>query len=176
MIFTVGHSTRPEKEFLQLLKQYGIKTLIDIRTVPRSRWNPQFNRTNLEKTIPKAGMQYLHVPELGGLRQPSPDSKNLALENAGLRGYADHMQTPQFDEALMRVIELGTGQNVALMCAEASYAKCHRQLTSDALTARKVSIRHILDTAKAEPHVLTPFARLDGDRVSYPLDQSRLDF
>jgi uncharacterized protein (DUF488 family) len=95
MIYTIGHSTRPEKEFIDLLRHYHIQVLADIRTMPRSRWNPQFNRTALERSIPKAGMKYMHIPELGGLREARPRSVNLALKESGFRGYADHMQTPE---------------------------------------------------------------------------------
>ena len=115
MIYTIGHSTRKEKDFLELLHHYSIHTLVDIRTIPRSRWNPQFNRTTLEKSLSQAGISYIHVPGLGGLREPSPKSSNIGLKNAGLRGYADHMQTTEFEEALARVIALGRNQTVALV-------------------------------------------------------------
>jgi uncharacterized protein (DUF488 family) len=176
MIYTIGHSTRPEKDFLDLLQHYAIKTLIDIRTIPRSRWNPQFNRTSLEKSLPKAGVTYMHMAELGGLREPSAKSIHVGLKNPGLRGYADHMQSTEFDQALAKVIGLGRKQTIALMCAEADYIKCHRQLTSDALVARKVKVHHILNADEASPHALTRSAHIDGKRITYGADQSKLEF
>ncbi len=175
-IYTIGHSTRSEKDFIELLTRHRIDLLADIRALPRSRWNPQFNKAALEKSIAKAGMEYRPIPELGGLREPSSNGINLALENAGLRGYADYMQTSPFENALLDVIKLAGSRNITLMCAEASYTKCHRQLTSDALIVRKVRVLHILDSVKVEPHVLTPFARVEGNQVTYPLNQSQLEF
>jgi uncharacterized protein (DUF488 family) len=176
MIYTTGHSTRKETEFLDLLKHYSIKTLVDIRTVPRSRWNPQFNRTSLEKTLPKAGIQYMHVAELGGLREPVPNSINKGLKDPGLRGYADHMQTAEFEIALAKTIALGRKQQIALMCAEANFTKCHRQLTSDALVVRKIQVIHILNLDEAIPHVLRPSATVQGTRITYPENQAKLEF
>jgi uncharacterized protein (DUF488 family) len=176
MIYTIGHSTRKENEFLDLLKHYSIQTLVDIRTLPRSRWNPQFNRTSLEKTLPKAGIQYMHVAELGGLRDPSPKSIHRGLKDPGLRGYADHMQTPEFEKALTHIMSLGQKHVIALMCAEANYTKCHRQLTSDALVARKIQVLHILNLEEVTSHALTPSACVRGNRITYPADQAKLEF
>ena len=177
MIYTIGHSTRKETDFLDLLHHYSIQTLADIRTIPRSRWNPQFNRTSLEKALPQAGITYIHVAELGGLREPSPKSINTGLKNPGLRGYADHMQTSQFEEALGKILALGRKQRIALMCAEADFTKCHRQLTSDALTVRKMKVLHIRSADEVTPHVLSPSAKVEGNRITYPGDrQSMLEF
>ena len=176
MIYTIGHSTRKENEFLELLKQYSIQTLVDIRTLPRSRWNPQFNRTSLEKMLPKAGIQYMHVAELGGLREPSSKSIHRGLKDPGLRGYAEHMETPEFEKALTNIISLGRKRVIALMCAEANYTKCHRQLTSDALVARKIQVLHILNSEQAAAHVLTPTAFVQGNKITYPADQAKLEF
>jgi len=176
VIYTIGHSTRSEREFLGLLQQHSVAMLMDIRTIPRSRWNPQFDKTTLQKSVTEAGMEYLHMPELGGLRQPSPESLNLGWTNAGFRGYADYMQTPAFEEALRRVIDFGWKERIALMCAEAFYAKCHRMLLSDALVACGVEVLHIVNQNQVKSHTLTPFARVEGNKVTYPPDQSKLEF
>ena len=176
-IYTIGHSTRKEKDFLELLHHFSIRTLVDIRTIPRSRWNPQFNRTTLEKSLPQSGIHYIHVAELGGLREPAAKSINIGLKNDGLRGYADHMQTAEFDEALGKIIALGHKQTIALMCAEADYTKCHRQLTADALTVRNVKVMHILNADQVTAHVLTPSARVEGTTITYPAGrQAKLEF
>ena len=176
MIYTIGHSTRSEREFLGMLQQHSIATLIDVRTIPRSRWNPQFDKTSLQKSVTQAGMEYLHMPELGGLRKPSPESINQAWKNPGFQGYADYMQTPAFEEALVKIIDFGWRDRIALMCAEAFYAKCHRMLLSDALIARGVEVLHIVNANQVKSHTLTSFARVEGTKVTYPLDQSKLEF
>ncbi|MCI0604414.1 DUF488 domain-containing protein [bacterium] len=176
MIYTIGHSTRSEREFLGMLHHHSISMLIDIRTIPRSRWNPQFDKTTLQNSVTEAGMEYLHIPELGGLRKPSAESVNLAWKNPGFRGYADYMQTAAFEEALLKVIDFGWKERIALMCAEAYYAKCHRMLVSDALVARGVEVLHIVNANQVKSHTLSSFARLEGKKVTYPLDQSKLEF
>ena len=175
MIYTIGHSIRAEKDFLAMLHQHLMEVLIDIRTIPHSRRNPQFNLANLEKSLRDAGIGYLHLPELGGLRKPSPHSKNTAWENPGFRGYADYMSSNEFERGIERVMELGSRQNIALMCAEAYYGKCHRMLLSDALTIRNVEVLHILDEKQLRPHVLTTFARVEGKKITYPAEQPSLD-
>jgi len=176
MIYTIGHSTRPEKEFIELLQQHSIQTLLDVRTIPKSRWNPQFNEISLQRSLPLVGIQYLHEPELGGLRKPALDSINSGWKNPGFRGYADYMQTKRFQTAVTRVVELSGKQQIVLMCAEANYGKCHRMLLSDALAARGIAVIHILDQAQAKPHELTSFAKVEGTRITYPADQSQLEF
>jgi uncharacterized protein (DUF488 family) len=176
MIFTIGHSTRTEKEFIDLLKQYSIQTLVDVRTLPKSRWNPQFNSSVMQRSLPAAQIAYLHEPELGGLRKPSPDSINTGWENPGFRGYADYMQTRQFESALNKIISLGKDQRIALMCAEAYYAKCHRMLLSDALTVHGVEVLHIIDSKQTKVHELTLFAKVTGMQLTYPPNQSQLEF
>jgi uncharacterized protein (DUF488 family) len=176
MIYSIGHSTRSEREFIGMLQQHSIATLIDVRTIARSRWNPQFDKTSLQKSVTRAGIEYLHIPELGGLRKPSPESINQGWKNPGFRGYADYMQTPAFEEALVKVIDFGWRDRIALMCAEAYYAKCHRMLLSDALIARGVEVLHIVNPNQVKPHTLTWFARVEGTKVTYPLDQSKLEF
>lgn len=176
MIYTIGHSTRQENEFLELLQHYQIEVLADIRTMPRSRWNPQFNRSAVERSVTAAGMEYMHIPGLGGLRKPAPRSVNLALKDPGLRGYADHMETAEFQGALRTLIQLARKKRVALMCAEASFEKCHRRLTSDALMARKIKVVHILSKEESIPHSLTADARVVDAKVTYPKKQSQLEF
>jgi uncharacterized protein (DUF488 family) len=141
--------------------------LADIRTVPRSRRHPQFVREALAGSLPPAGMDYRHFPGLGGLRKPRPDSTNTAWRNEGFRGYADYMQTATFAQALDDLVQWAA-QPTAIMCAEAVWWQCHRQLIADALVARGVEVRHIISTAPPERHRLTDFARVEGARVTYP--------
>ncbi len=167
-MLTVGHSNRSLDDFLSLLKAHGVERLVDIRTVPRSRKNPQFNRDTLPLALEQAGIEYLHLAELGGLRHPRKDSANSAWRNDSFRGYADYMQTPEFEAAIDRLIGLAAGRRTAIMCAEAVPCRCHRSLVADALTARNESVEHIMSTAKRSPHSVTPFARIQGARVTYP--------
>ena len=167
-IFTIGHSTRPIEEFVQLLQAHGVEQLIDIRTVPRSRTNPQFNRDTLPDSLRDAGIGYLQMPALGGLRHARPDSPNTAWRNASFRGYADYMQTPEFSAAIDSLIELGSRKQVAIMCAEAVPWRCHRSLVGDALSARGIAVEDILSAGRRQPHKLTPFAKVEGMRVLYP--------
>lgn len=167
-IYTVGHSTRSAEELVELLQAHGIQTLVDIRTVPRSRKNPQFNRDTLPRTLAEADIRYVHLPRLGGLRRASKDSPNTAWRNASFRGYADYMQTEEFARGLEELRELTPDGPLALMCAEAVRWRCHRTLVADALYARGVEVRHITSRTRAESHALTPFAVLHGRQVLYP--------
>jgi uncharacterized protein (DUF488 family) len=167
-IFTIGHSTRTLDEFLGLLRANGVRTLVDVRTVPRSRRNPQFNRETLPEDLQAAGIEYVPRPGLGGLRRPRPDSTNLAWRNESFRGYADYMQTAEFEENLNQVVELASQGPLALMCAEAVPWRCHRSLIADALLAREIPVLEIIGPNSVRPHKLTPWARLDGRRVTYP--------
>lgn len=168
MIFTIGHSTRTADEFLVLLEAYRVDALADVRTIPRSRRHPQFSADALATFLPEHGIRYVHVPGLGGLRKPRPDSINGAWRESGFRGYADYMQTSEFAAALDTLIVLGTQNQVAVMCAEAKWWQCHRQLVADALVARHIEVRHILSLQEAPRHELTPFARVVGNRLQYP--------
>jgi uncharacterized protein (DUF488 family) len=170
-IFTIGHSTRSFEEFLELLRAHGIQRLIDIRTIPRSRRNPQYSIETLGPSLKAAGIEYVHLKELGGLRRPKPDSKNIGWRNANFRGYADYMGTPEFETALSRAIELSQDKPTVLMCAEAVSWRCHRSLVADALTAREIDVKHIMSATAANPHGLTPFARLRGGKLTYPSDK-----
>lgn len=167
-IWTIGHSTRPIGEFVELLKAHSIQQLADVRTIPRSRHNPQFNTDNLAQSLQDAGLQYRHLPGLGGLRKPRRDSINLGWRNASFRGYADYMQTEEFQRAVEELMAYGTNMRTAIMCAEAVPWRCHRSLIADALMSRGWTVHHILTDKKAEPHELTPFARLTGDTIIYP--------
>jgi uncharacterized protein (DUF488 family) len=167
-IFTIGHSTRAIDDFIALLKAHNIELLADVRTIPRSRRNPQFNADVLPASLAHAGIVYVPMPELGGLRHPRKDSPNTAWRNESFRGYADYMLTPQFEAALARLIETARTARVAVMCAEAVPWRCHRSLIADALTARDIPVRHITSAAAAKLHTLTPFAKVEGRRVTYP--------
>ena len=167
-VYAIGHSTRTLDQFVEILKAHEITLLADIRTIPKSRHNPQFNRESLEAELPKAGIQYRHLKELGGLRRAAKDSINTGWENASFRGYADYMQTREFVGALRDLMELARGERVAIMCAEGNPFRCHRSLVADALTVRGVRVLHISSRKSAKEHTLTPFAQVDGTRITYP--------
>jgi len=169
LVFTIGHSTRTRRDFLRLLRAHGVRELADVRTIPRSRHNPQFNRAELARSLRRAGIRYEHVPELGGLRRPRPDSVNTAWRNASFRGFADYMQTPDFEEAIERLVRQARRRRVAVMCAEAVPWRCHRSLIADALIARGFSVQEIESPTRARPRGLTPWARVRGALVRYPL-------
>jgi uncharacterized protein (DUF488 family) len=165
---TIGHSNRPVEDFTAMLAAHGVELLADVRTIPRSRHNPQFNQENLPESLASAGIEYVHLPELGGLRRPRPDSVNTAWRNLSFRGYADYMQTAEFAAGLARLMELDSVWRVAVMCAESVPWRCHRSLIADALTLRGIPVEHILSARRAESHALTSFARVDGTQVTYP--------
>jgi uncharacterized protein (DUF488 family) len=167
MLYTIGHSTRSLDELIGLLRARDVSQLADVRTVPRSRRHPHFAREALSRRLPAAGIAYRHFADLGGLRKPRKDSPNTAWRHESFRGYADHMQTPAFRHALDELIEWSTDPTV-VMCAEAVWWQCHRQLIADALVARDIAVRHIMSAASTPPHALTSFARVDGGRVTYP--------
>src|SRR3984957_13515028 len=173
-VFTIGHSTHPIGEFIELLKTNGVRQVIDIRTIPKSRHNPQFNSDSLDASLGAAGIEYVHLKELGGLRHAKPDSVNMGWRNASFRGYADYMQTPEFAAGLDRTIALAKKKATALMCAEAVPWRCHRSLVSDALLIRGIRVLEIISAAEPKEHKLTPFARVRGARITYPADQGSL--
>jgi uncharacterized protein (DUF488 family) len=167
-IWTIGHSTRTLDAFVDLLCAHAIVELVDVRTVPRSARHPHFAREALASALPSAGIRYHHLAGLGGLRKARRDSTNVGWANASFRGYADHMQTAAFDSALDDLIGIARAP-AAIMCAEAVWWRCHRQLIADALVARGWEVRHIVSAgAPAAPHRLTGFARVDAGRVTYP--------
>jgi uncharacterized protein (DUF488 family) len=173
VILTIGHSTRSREEFIQLLRAHGVQRVLDVRTIPRSRHNPQFNRDELSPALHRAGIHYRHMPGLGGLRRARHDSMNMGWRNASFRGYADYMQTMTFRESLDRCIELARRDRVVLMCAEALPWRCHRSLIADALLIRGIETREITSRVRTRPHSLTPWARVTGTRVTYPAADAR---
>jgi uncharacterized protein (DUF488 family) len=167
-IFTIGHSTRPIEDFLALLEAHNVKLLVDVRTVSRSRHNPQFNRETLPESLHQIDIDYLHLGELGGLRHPRPNSRNTGWRNLSFRGYADHMETHEFESGLARLIAESTARRAAVMCAEAVPWRCHRSLIGDALEACGIEVFEISSPTRAQRHKMTPFAKVDGKHVSYP--------
>lgn len=168
-VFTIGHSTRSLQEFVSILDAYSIRLIVDVRTAPHSRHNPQFNKETLPENLKAAGIRYLHMPELGGLRRTQADSVNLAWENKSFRGYADYMQTKEFHENLLKLVALARENRLAIMCAEAVPWRCHRNLLSDALVVRRISVTHILTESSSTNHELNPSAHVEGTKVTYPL-------
>jgi uncharacterized protein (DUF488 family) len=167
-VLTVGHSTRPIEIFLELLRSHRVTQLVDVRTVPRSRHNPQFAQDALRASLAAAGIGYAHAPGLGGFRRPGPDSPNAGWRNLSFRGYADYMQTPEFDAELRNLVELARTDRVALMCAEAVPWRCHRSLIADALTAHGIATCEIASAKRLQPHRLPAFACVHGETVMYP--------
>lgn len=168
LVLTIGHSTRPLAEFLLLLQTHQVTRLVDVRTIPRSRHNPQFNQESLPAALRAAGLSYQHMAGLGGLRPAQPDSCNTAWHNASFRGFADYMQTREFGESLQALIDLAQTQRVALMCAEALPWRCHRSLIADALMARGLAVQHIMSLTQCRPHAPRPWALVKGGHVTYP--------
>jgi uncharacterized protein (DUF488 family) len=167
-LWTVGHSTRSFEELVTLLTSFEIRVLADIRTVPRSRKNPQFNADALPRALEPHGIEYAHVKRLGGLRHAHKDSKNTGWRNESFRGYADYLLTPEFETGLAELRALTVRGRVAVMCAEAVPWRCHRSLLADALTVRGAEVFHVMAAGKANRHVLTSFAAVEGERVTYP--------
>ena len=167
-ILTVGHSTHPIEEFIQLLQAHGVTLVADVRTIPKSRHNPQFNKTSLSASLRKAGIRYAHLPGLGGLRRAKPDSPNAGWRNASFRGYADYMQTPEFTESLDQLLALADKERIAIMCAEAVPWRCHRSLIGDALTIRGMRVEDIMTPTRRQLHKLTPFAQVRKGALTYP--------
>jgi len=170
-IYTIGHSTRTVEELVGLLRPVDVSVIADIRTIPRSRHNPQFNSTALRAALRSRSIRYVYLPGLGGLRKPRRDSLNTGWRNSSFRGFADYMETPSFEKALEELHSLAAGSAVALMCAEAVPWRCHRSLVADALTARGAHVEHIVGSSRTKVHRLTPFAKLEGQRVRYPSEE-----
>ncbi len=168
LVLTIGHSTRPLEVFIDLLKTHGVRMIVDVRTVPRSRHNPQFNLETLPETLKSARIGYRHMAGLGGLRHARHDSLNMGWRNSSFRGFADYMQTEEFEKNLMKLIGLVRRKRICLMCAEAVPWRCHRSLIADALQARGLLVGHITSKSQPQLHKLTPFARVDGTRITYP--------
>ena len=174
-IWTIGHSTRSIDTFISLLKANGIKSLADVRLLPGSKRYPQFNKETLEDSLGKVGICYEHFPELGGRRKPREDSSNTAWRNESFRGYADYMETEDFDKGLKRLLDLAVAAGpTAVMCAEAVWWRCHRSLVSDYLKVCGVEVMHILDASKTEPHPYTSAARIVDGKLNYQADSALL--
>ncbi len=167
-IYTIGHSTHPLDEFIRILQAYRIELVVDVRTIPRSRHNPQFNQAELEQELQDQGIGYAHLKELGGLRHASKTSVNTGWKNASFRGFADYMQTGEFQTGLEQLIELASRKRTVIMCAEAVPWRCHRSLIGDALVARAIPVDDILTEKNSKPHKMTPWAKIDGKVITYP--------
>jgi uncharacterized protein (DUF488 family) len=168
LIYTIGHSTHPLEEFLALLRPLGVTRVVDVRTVPRSRHNPDYNRETLPGRLQETGIAYEHSPALGGWRKAQPDSVNTAWREPSFRGYADYMQTPEFRAALEELLGKARGERLAILCAEAMPWSCHRRLIGDALLVRGAEVQHIISGGRLEEHTLTPWALVEGQRITYP--------
>ena len=168
VVRTVGHSNRPLEGFLQLLRAHQVTLVVDVRKMPGSRRNAQFNHDTLSNGLHEAGIGYVHLPGLGGLRRRTPSSPNAGWKNASFQGYADYMLTPEFERSLEDLLTLARGHRIAVMCAEAVPWRCHRSLIADALVVRAVAVEHILSASRTQPHVLRPWAEVRGTRITYP--------
>lgn len=171
-VYSIGHSNRTWESFLELLRAHGIRRVVDVRTIPRSRRNPQFSRETLAPKLRSARIGYVHLPKLGGLRHATKDSPNAGWRNASFRGYADYMQTPQYEKGLERLTRMAKQKRTAMMCAEAVPWRCHRSLIADSLVARGIRVAHIASRKRAPLHNLTPFAKVRGHCITYPAPKS----
>ena len=167
-LFTIGHSTRTLDELVGLLREHDVTLLADVRTAPGSRRMPHFAKAALAADLPPRGIEYVHVPELGGLRRPRPGSPNTGWRNESFRGYADHMEDADFAAAVDRLVEWGRDRHVAVMCAEAVPWRCHRSLLADALLVRGLDVTHVIGPGRTQPASLTPFAHVEDGRITYP--------
>ena len=170
IVLTIGHSTRTLEEFIGLLQAHRAACVVDVRTVPRSRHNPQFNNAALPRALKEAGLGYVHLPGLGGLRHAKRDSLNAGWRNASFRGYADYMQTPDFEQSLEELTGLAKQERIAIMCAEAVPWRCHRSLIADALLVRGIRTEDIMSPTRRQVHVFTPFAKVRGTTITYPAE------
>jgi uncharacterized protein (DUF488 family) len=167
-IYTIGHSTHRADAFLALLTAHGIAAVADIRTIPQSRRHPHFGKDALQGWLGASGIEYTHFPALGGWRRPRKDSINTAVRHASFRGYADHMQSAEFEAGVLALEAFATRRVTTVMCAEALWWQCHRRFLADALFVRNVKVQHIMSSSAANPHELSAFARVQGQRVTYP--------
>lgn len=168
VIYAIGHSTRTIEQFIEILQAHSISMVADIRTIPKSRHNPQFNEEPLKNALEAKGIAYVHLKELGGLRKAKKDSVNTGWQNASFRGFADYMQTREFASAVRKLMQLAKQGRTAILCAEGNPFRCHRSLVADALTVRKVRVLHISSRTSAREHTVTPFAQVQGTKITYP--------
>jgi uncharacterized protein (DUF488 family) len=171
VVLTIGHSTRTLEDFISLLREYDVQKVVDIRTIPRSSHNPQFNREELPKSLKAVGLGYVHMSGLGGLRHSVSDSPNTGWRSLSFRGFADYMQEKEFKKSLRTLIELAKTERLALMCAEAVPWRCHRSLIADALLVRGVQVQHILSSTSLQSHKVTPWAKVNGTHITYPSEE-----
>jgi len=171
-IFTIGHSTRPIDEFVELLRMNDVKEVVDVRSIPMSRHNPQFNADTLKQSLRQNGIRYKRLKKLGGLRHSKKDSINLGWRNVSFRGYADYMATPEFSEGLEALTRIASSGETAIMCAEAVPWRCHRSLIADALIKKGWLVRDIIGGTSAAKHRLTPFLRVRKGQLVYPAPKS----
>jgi uncharacterized protein (DUF488 family) len=176
MIWTIGHSTRTIYEFVAMLKSFHIKTIADIRSFPGSKRFPHFNKENLELSLPKYDINYVHLKKLGGRRKPKPDSKNIAWRNDSFRGYADYMETDSFKNEIEKLEQLAEKENVAYMCSEAVWWRFHRSLVSDYLKLRGWTVMNIIDMEKAQEHPYTTPARIENGNLFYDNNSNEIKF
>lgn len=167
-IYTIGHSTHPIDEFLDILQAFEIKLVVDVRTIAKSRHNPQFNEPDLERSLQLRGMGYNHLKDLGGLRHTTKDSINTAWRNVSFRGFADYMQTDEFRGGIEQLIKLAQKDRTVIMCAEAVPWRCHRSLIGDALLVRDIHVEDIMSAKTSQPHTMTPWATVNGLEITYP--------
>jgi uncharacterized protein (DUF488 family) len=172
-VLTVGHSTRASEDFIRLLQVHRVTRVVDVRAIPHSRHNAQFDQKFLSRSLREAGISYTHLAGLGGLRHTTHDSPNLGWRNESLRGFADYMQTSDFERGLRKMLQFASKERIALMCAEAVPWACHRALIADALLVRGIRTRHIMSLSHDEPHTLTSFAKVRGRHVTYPPEIKR---
>ena len=172
LILTIGHSTRTIDDFLDILRAHSVKRVVDVRTIPRSRHNPQFNQESLPERLKESAIDYVLLKQLGGLRHPKADSPNTGWRNSSFRGFADYMQTHEFAEGIDQLVGLAQQGQVAIMCAEILPWRCHRWLIADALLIRGVQVEHIMTIKKRVEHSLTKWAQVEGNHISYPAPPS----
>lgn len=167
-IYTIGHSTHSPDQFIKILQGYNIELVADVRSIPGSRHNPQFNKNELESDLGGHGIRYLHLKELGGLRHTTGASINTGWTNLSFRGFADYMQTPEFVRAIKMLIDISDSVQTVIMCAEALFWRCHRSLIADALVIRNVAVEHIMSANASKVHTITPRAKVVGITITYP--------
>jgi len=167
-VYTIGHSTRTFDQLVALLREFGVRCVADVRSFPAGKRQPHFGRAHLEKALPASGIAYVHLRGLGGFRRPRSNSPHRGWNSAGFRGYADHMQTAEFQRAASELLRLAARQPTAVMCAEAHFRRCHRQLLADWLVVRGFTVIHILGPGRSAAHHLPPFARVENGELRYP--------
>lgn len=167
-IYTVGHSTRTIENFITLMKTYKIETVVDVRTIAGSSYNPQYNQKNLDKSLSENNISYIRLERLGGLRHTTKESINMGWKNKSFRGYADYMQTSEFEDGIKELIAIAKKKQIVIMCAEAVPWRCHRSLIGDALVVRNIKVVDVMSEINARPHKLTPFAHVVGRTITYP--------